>query len=233
MASATYDVRREQLTQYFDRTAADAWEALTSDAPVSKIRATVRAGRDQMRALLLSRLPEDMSDMTLLDAGCGTGALAVAAARRGAQVTAIDVAPRMIEIARERVGEWSLRGRIDFRAGDMLDSALGTFDHAVCMDSLIHYRCPDIVRALAAMAPRIRRSILFTVAPHTPLLGAMHTVGRIFPRGNRAPGIEPVKPAALARAIDAEPALQEWKLTLSERIASGFYTSQAQELVRR
>ncbi|MFC6050870.1 magnesium protoporphyrin IX methyltransferase, partial [Methylobacterium hispanicum] len=37
----TYDARRGELTTYFDRTAADAWARLTSDAPVSRIRATV------------------------------------------------------------------------------------------------------------------------------------------------------------------------------------------------
>ncbi len=38
-----------QLETYFDRTAVEAWARLTSDAPVGRIRATVRAGRDQMR----------------------------------------------------------------------------------------------------------------------------------------------------------------------------------------
>ena len=99
MTAATYDIRRAELTTYFDRTAAAAWEALTSDAPVSRIRATVRAGRDTMRALLLSRLPADMMGATLLDAGCGTGSLSVEAAMRGAAVTGIDVSPRMIAIA--------------------------------------------------------------------------------------------------------------------------------------
>ena len=42
-----------------------------------RIRATVRAGRDQMRAQLLDWLPADLSGLRLLDAGCGTGALAV------------------------------------------------------------------------------------------------------------------------------------------------------------
>jgi magnesium-protoporphyrin O-methyltransferase len=103
MDAPTYDIRRSELTTYFDRTAADQWEALTSDAPVSRVRATVRAGRDRMRALLLSRLPEDMAGLRLLDAGCGTGALSVEAARRGAAVTAIDVSPRMVAIGPDRI----------------------------------------------------------------------------------------------------------------------------------
>jgi len=49
MHTATYTARRGQLLTYFDRTAAEAWSRLTSDAPVGRIRATVRAGRDRMQ----------------------------------------------------------------------------------------------------------------------------------------------------------------------------------------
>ena len=84
MRTTSYQMRRSAIAHYFDRTAADAWARLTSDAPVSRIRATVRAGRDRMRATLLDWLPDDLRGQRLLDAGCGTGMLAVAAARRGA-----------------------------------------------------------------------------------------------------------------------------------------------------
>ncbi len=91
MAAVTYQQRRGQLETYFDRTAVAAWARLTSDAPVGRIRATVRAGRDDMRATLLDWLPADLHGKRLLDAGCGTGALALEAARRGAHVVAIDL----------------------------------------------------------------------------------------------------------------------------------------------
>ena len=152
MAGASYDTRRGELTTYFDRTAVEAWSRLTSDAPVSRIRATVRAGRDAMRGTLLSWLPADMTGLRLLDAGCGTGALSVEAARRGAEVVAIDVSPTLVELARERLPAISGAGRIDFRVGDMLDPDLGRFDHVVAMDSLIHYRAADIVRARYGLA---------------------------------------------------------------------------------
>src|SRR5215467_12002331 len=102
MNTNTYDLRRAQLETYFDRTAVEAWSRLTSDAPVSRIRATVRAGRDRMRTTLLDWLPRDLSGSRILDAGCGTGALAMEAARRGAHVVAIDVATTLVELARER-----------------------------------------------------------------------------------------------------------------------------------
>ena len=89
MASASYQTRRDEIETYFDRTAADAWAALTSDAPVSRIRRTVRRGRDAMRETLMSWLPEDLTGSTLIDAGCGTGTLAIEAAQRGAEVVAV------------------------------------------------------------------------------------------------------------------------------------------------
>jgi magnesium-protoporphyrin O-methyltransferase len=136
MGAATYDARRGELETYFDRTAVEAWKRLTSDAPVGRIRATVRAGRDSMRGALLSWLPADMSGLRLLDAGCGTGALAIEAARRGAEVVAIDISPTLVGLAHERAPRDLGAGRVTFRVGDMLDPTLGRFDHVVAMDSL-------------------------------------------------------------------------------------------------
>ena len=56
MNTTAYEQRRSQIEHYFDRTAADAWARLTSNEPVGRIRATVRAGRDTMRETLLSWL---------------------------------------------------------------------------------------------------------------------------------------------------------------------------------
>jgi magnesium-protoporphyrin O-methyltransferase len=231
MDTVTYLQRRGQIQTYFDRTAVDAWRRLTSDAPVGSIRATVRAGRNEMRAALLSWLPDNLAGRRLLDAGCGTGALSIEAALRGAEVVGIDIAPTIVEMAEERMPA-PLRGRIRFHAGDMLDSSHGTFDHVVAMDSIIHYEDRDITSVLAGLAARTRHSIAFTFAPRTPLLAAMHSIGRLFPRGDRAPAIEPVAEAHLRRLIAADPRLGEWTVARTKRVNSGFYISQGMELVR-
>src|ERR1700761_563912 len=143
MTTAHYLERRSELETYFDRTAVAAWSRLTSDAPVGRIRATVRAGRDEMRNTLLSWLPQDLRGARLLDAGCGTGALSFDAARRGADVVAVDISPTLIQLAGSRLPSDISQRAVRFIAGDMLDPKLGQFDFVVAMDSVIHYHPTD------------------------------------------------------------------------------------------
>ena len=229
---STYQQRRAEIETYFDRTAADAWAQLTSTAPVSGIRATVRAGRDTMRRTLLEWLPADLTGRRVLDAGCGTGALSIEAARRGAEVVAIDLSATLVALAADRLPR-ELAGRIAFRVGDMLDPALGAFDHVVAMDSVIHYRADDIVAVLAGLASRTSHSMLFTFAPQSPSLALKIAVGRLFPRADRAPDIKPVGRANLLRKIAAQSILAGWRAGRTQRVASAFYKSQAMELVPR
>lgn len=233
MTTLTYQRRRGQIATYFDQTAVEAWTRLTSDSPVGRIRATVRAGRDQMRQTLLDWLPDDLKGERLLDAGCGTGALAMEAARRGARVVAVDLSPTLIDLARDRSRCDGAARDIEFRAGDFLDPELGRFDRVVAMDSLIHYAPGDAVSALSQLAERTDRSIHFTFAPKTLALALMHATGRLFPRRNRAPAIEPVGERAVLRMLAAEAGLEHWRPARTMWVANGFYTSQAAELVRR
>jgi magnesium-protoporphyrin O-methyltransferase len=230
MAATTYENRRGEIETYFDRTAMAAWARLTSSAPVSGIRATVRRGRDNMRATLLSWLPADMTGLRLLDAGCGTGALALEAAARGAAVTAIDLSPQLVALAAERAATHPQAGRINFCSGDMTDPSLGRFDYVVCMDSIIHYRANDALAALGELASRTNRAILFTFAPRTPVLGTMLAVGKIMPRGDKSPSIEPQSETRLRQALATRPQFAAFRAERSVRIKSGFYFSQAMEL---
>jgi len=215
-----YAATRDRVEDYFDRHATKVWERLTSDAPVSGVRATVRAGRDQMRALMLAQLPADLTGLRVLDAGCGTGAAAVEMARRGADVVAVDISPALIEIAQKRMPE-GLTGTIDWRSGDMLDPALGTFDHMIAMDSMIYYAPRDVARLLGRTARRVTGKIVFTMPPRTRLLMAMFRVGKLFPRKDRSPQMVP------QNADDIRAKGLSGQLTEIDRVKSGFYISTA------
>jgi len=56
-----------------------------------------------------------------LDISCGTGSMALIMARRGLQMTAVDLSEHMIQIAREKASEFKLE--IDFGIGNMTEYA--------------------------------------------------------------------------------------------------------------
>ena len=223
----SYDRTLASVETYFDKTATRTWERLTSDAPVSRIRETVRRGRDAMRAQMLARLPGDLRGARVLDAGCGAGQMTAELAARGADVVAVDISPSLVEIARQRL-PGHLADRVAFRAGDMLCDGLGRFDHVMAMDSLIYYRREDLARALDVLGRRTAGRVVFTVAPRTPLLMAMWRAGQLFPRADRSPTMVPHAPESLQKALRQGGTAA--RLTPLERITSGFYISQALEL---
>jgi magnesium-protoporphyrin O-methyltransferase len=220
-----YLTRRTEIETYFDRTAATTWERLTSDAPVSGVRARVRAGRNEMRATLLSYLPQDLRGLRILDAGCGTGALAVEAAKRGAHVTAIDLSPQLVAVARERLPTGL---DVTFLSGDMLDPNLGKFDYVVGMDSIIHYPTKDMINIITALSQMATQAMIFSFPPRTIPLAILWGVGKLFPRGDKSPAIEPQPPQKLRNALAK---IDRVKLGRSHRVATGFYISEAQELL--
>lgn len=220
-SETAYSLTRDRVETYFDRTATQTWDRLTSHEKVSRIRETVRQGRDRMRALMLSRLPQDLRGARVLDAGCGTGAMATELAQRGAKVIAVDISPQLIEIAKRRLHP-ALADQVDFQSGDMSNPALGRFDFTLAMDSLIYYRDTDIGRVIGNLASRTSQSIIFTVAPRTPFLMAFFTLGKLFPRSDRSPTMIPHDAARLAKQCPGT-------LTRVGRITSGFYISEALE----
>ena len=96
----------------------------------------------------------------VLDVGCGGGLLSEAMARRGAQVTGIDLAPQTIEVAElhalesKRAGAATLRESAETHAA----AIAGAYDIVTCMEMLEHVPEPDSVLARAAHAGEARRS---------------------------------------------------------------------------
>ncbi|WP_422373159.1 magnesium protoporphyrin IX methyltransferase [Hoeflea sp.] len=232
MYDAAYIKRRDEIRTYFDRTALEAWKRLTSTEKVSGVRATVRAGRDAMRKTILDRFPADLTGWRILDAGCGGGVLAIELAHRGADVLGVDLSPQMIDHAVEGLPHIRNGGSVTLQAGDMLAPEFGEFDAVVSMDALIHYDAKAAENAIAGLAQRTGRKMVFTLAPRTRPLALMHVAGKLFPRGDRSPAIQPVAIERLITATLSRPDMADWQARASARISRRFYISEAQELVR-
>lgn len=76
----------------------------------------------------------------LLDLGCGTGKMTLELARRGYDMTGVDVSPEMLDLARESAEREGFDGKILWLCQDMTELELyGTVDVAVsCLDCINH-----------------------------------------------------------------------------------------------
>jgi 2-polyprenyl-6-hydroxyphenyl methylase/3-demethylubiquinone-9 3-methyltransferase len=95
-----------------------------------------------------------LAGASVLDVGCGGGLLAESLARAGANVTAVDLAPSMVETARLHALDSGLT--IDYRveAAEQLLKAPGKFDVLTCMEMLEHV--PDPAATVAVFGKLVR-----------------------------------------------------------------------------
>jgi ubiquinone/menaquinone biosynthesis C-methylase UbiE len=85
----------------------------------------------------------------LLDVACGTGKSFIPMLEKGWEVTACDISPKMVAIAREKVGD-----RVALSVADMRDlPVFGEFDLVLCLDDAVNYllSTEELEQALAGM----------------------------------------------------------------------------------
>lgn len=196
---------KAKLQRYFNGVGFQRWSAIYGGhAALSHVRRNIRDGHAAMLAQAESWLREHHWSPIphVLDAGCGTGLFSVALAKCGFFVTGIDLAPQMIEAAALHASDAGLHTQTRFHAGDLESLAADErFDAVACFDVLIHYPAPAFAQMLTALARRTRGPLLFTYAPSTPLLSALHWIGGRFPASDRRTAIEIVPPQFVAHTL--------------------------------
>lgn len=131
----------------------------------------------------------ELSGKEVLDVGCGGGILAESLAERGAKVTGIDIAQKVIDVARLHLLESGLN--VEFVTGtaeQMATDSVSGFDVITCMEMLEHVPDPvSVIKATAAMLRPGGHAFFSTLnrTPHAFLFGIVGAeyVARICPRG--------------------------------------------------
>ena len=145
--------------------------------PFERVEWTIAAMHDD----LVARLPTG-SGMRWLDVGCGTGAVSMRAARAGAEVTGLDLAPVLVETARRRAEEEGLSIRYDTGDCEALPYEDASFD--VVSSSVGMMFAPDhaaAARELARVCRRGGRIGLTAWRPDSGVGDFIHLIGRFQP----------------------------------------------------
>jgi SAM-dependent methyltransferase len=122
------------------------------------------------------------SGQHVLDVACGTGPVAITAARAGAAVNAIDLTPPLLERARENA---ALAGvTVDFREADVEQLPFGDAEFDVVVSQYGHMFAPRPDVAIREMLRVLKRggTIAFSTWPPELLIGKTFAlVGRYAP----------------------------------------------------
>jgi ubiquinone/menaquinone biosynthesis C-methylase UbiE len=118
----------------------------------------------------------------VLDVATGTGEVAIRAARRGAEVTGVDIAPRMLDVARDASAGLSIR----FDAGDVqnLPYADASFDVVVsCFGAIFGRDHAAVARELARVTRTGGRLALTAWRPNAGFAELYRRFGVESPEG--------------------------------------------------
>ena len=125
----------------------------------------------------------------VLDVGCGGGILAEAMARRGAQVTGIDLSDKALRVAELHLLESQLDVRYEkAMAEEYATVHAGAYDVVTCMELLEHVPQPESMVAACARLTRPGGQVFFSTINRNPkaylfaVIGAEYVL-RLLPKG--------------------------------------------------
>jgi len=186
-------------TAKFDRLASRWWDDAGESRPLhdlNPVRLAYVAERVNLRGA------------RVLDVGCGGGILSEALAASGANVTGIDLALRVLEVARLHLLESG--HTVDYReisVEALAEESPGTFDVITCMEMLEHV--PDPASIIAACASLLKPGgrLFLSTLNRTPAAFALAIAGaeyalKLLPRGTHHYA-QFIRPSELARSLRA------------------------------
>ncbi|QYX31049.1 magnesium protoporphyrin IX methyltransferase [Sphaerospermopsis torques-reginae] len=218
------------VREYFNSTGFDRWKRIYGDGEVNKVQLDIRTGHQQTVDTVIGWLKDDnnLSQLTICDAGCGVGSLSIPLATEGAKVYASDISAKMVSEAQDRAA-LALKNTVnpDFTVQD-LESLNGNYHTVICLDVLIHYpqeKADEMISHLCSLA---QSRIMISFAPKTFFLSILKKIGTFFP------GPSKTTRAYLHREADVVKILEKngFKIQRKAMTRTRFYFSRLLEATR-
>jgi magnesium protoporphyrin O-methyltransferase len=219
------------VRRYFETSGFSRWTAIYGEGGIPPIWRVIRDGHDLVLDRVIDWIQDDGS-RTALDAGCGTGVLAMRLSDAGYAVDGFDVSMPMVSFARYNTKD---RGRgipPRFFVGDIaaLDPKEHQYDLVCCLDVLFHYPYAECTAMLKKLADLSSYKIIGSFALATAFNSFWMEMGkRFFHQKNRMTALH------LMTYDQIEQVLYRagWKMTRTHRVKKFFYDSFVFEAVRR
>jgi magnesium-protoporphyrin O-methyltransferase len=225
----------KSVADYFNSTGFERWNKIYGETDdVNKVQMDIRVGHQQTVDKVLNWTSGmDMNGVTVCDAGCGTGSLAIPLALRGASIAASDISSAMVGEAEERYNAEISGGKKapgvapNFQAIG-LEECSGKYNVVTCIDVMIHYPTDRVNAMISHLASLSDDKLIISFAPKTLAYTILKRIGELFPGPSKATR------AYLHKEEDVEAALNAagFKVKRREMTATQFYYSRLLECER-
>jgi magnesium protoporphyrin O-methyltransferase len=219
-----------RVRKYFETSGFSRWTAIYGQGDIPPIWKVIRDGHQRAIDTVTAWTKSDTGH-TALDAGCGTGNLAIELANNGYEVDAFDTSAPMIHFAKY-INSGRTKGiPPKFQVGDIASLAgeRKAYDLVCCLDVLFHYPHEEVVAMLTQLASLSAVKVVGSFAIRTAFNDFWMSVGQRFHAKNRMTKLY------LLSYDQVEQILYRagFKMMRTKRIKFFFYDSFVFEAVRR
>lgn len=205
--------------------------SITALCPVlPQVQVDIREGHRQTvnKAVAAISGGSNLSNKTVLDAGCGTGSLAIPLAQRNASnIVATDISEAMVAETQKAAAGQGVNEVVKARVGDVeedftqSDNDGQLFDIVCCLDVMIHYPSQRVDAMVEALTRQCANTLVVSFAPETLAYWVLKRVGEL------APGPSKATRAYLHREEDVERAINRhgFRIVSRDMTATDFYFS--------
>lgn len=218
------------VKEYFNSTGFDRWRRIYGDGEVNKVQLDIRNGHQQTVDTVLNWLKlDDLTQLSICDAGCGVGSLSIPLAQAGAEVYGSDISEKMIQEAKARAeAELDNTNNLKFAVQD-LEALRGNYHTVICLDVLIHYPQNEADRMISHLASIAQSRLILSFAPKTFALSLLKKIGSFFPGASKATRAYLHREADVVKILESNGfAVQRQAMTRTQ-----FYFSRILEATRK